>query len=137
MRIPGASIFIVPGGFLRFLLNFGSSAPIDVEVRGFDLDQGSALAKEVAAIVRSTPGATDVQVSREDNLPELRVHIDRNKAGTLGISVADISNTINTCINGAVASLYTDPITGKPVQHSGPARGRLSFEHRRPEEDRS
>ncbi len=112
MRIPGASIFVSTGGFLRFLLNFGTTAPIDVEVRGFDLDQGTALAKEVASIVRSTPGATDVQVSREDNLPELRVHIDRDKAGTLGISVADISNTINTCINGAVASLYTDPVTG-------------------------
>ncbi len=53
-----------------------------------------------------------MQVSREDNLPELRVQIDRDKAGTLGINVAQISNTINTCINGSVASLFTDPITG-------------------------
>ncbi len=110
--IPGVSIFLTPGGFLRFLLNFGSSAPIDIEVRGFDLDQGSALAKEVAAIVRGTPGAVDVQVSREDNLPELRVTIDREKAGVLGIDVAQISSTINTCINGTVASLYTDPVNG-------------------------
>ena len=110
--IPGTTIFISPGGFLRFLLNFGSSAPIDVEVRGFDLDAGSKLAKEIAAIVRSTPGATDVQISREDNLPELRVKIDRDKAGVLGINAAQISNTINTCINGSVASLYTDPVSG-------------------------
>lgn len=112
MSMPGATVFINPGGFLRFLLNFGSSAPIDVEVRGFDLDAGSKLAKEIAAIVRSTPGATDVQITREDNLPELRVNIDRDKAGALGINVAQISNTINTCINGSVASLYTDPVTG-------------------------
>lgn len=112
MAIPGASIFITTGGFLHFLLNFGSSAPIDVEVRGFDLDTGSALAKRVAAIVRSVPGATDVQVSREDNLPELRVKIDRERAGVLGISVAEIANTINTLINGSVASLYTDPVNG-------------------------
>jgi CzcA family heavy metal efflux pump len=110
--IPGATVFLNPGGFLRFLLNFGSSAPIDVEIRGYDLAMGSALAKEVASIVRSVPGAVDVQVSREDNLPELRVRIDRDKAGTLGINVADISNTINTCINGTVASLYSDPMTG-------------------------
>jgi multidrug efflux pump subunit AcrB len=58
------------------------------------------------------PGATDVQVSREDNLPELRVRIDRNKAGALGVSVADIANTINTCIGGTTASLYTDPVSG-------------------------
>jgi CzcA family heavy metal efflux pump len=110
--IPGATVFLSPGGFLRFLLNFGSAAPIDVEVRGFDLATGSNLSHEVANIVRSTPGAVDVQVSREENLPELRVLIDRDKAGALGIDVAQISNTINTCINGTVASLYTDPVNG-------------------------
>lgn len=112
MVVPGASIFVSPGGFLRFLLNFGSNAPIDVEIRGFDLATSSQLAKDIAGIVRSTPGTTDVQITREDNLPELRVKIDRNKAGVLGINVAQISNTINTCINGSVASLYTDPVSG-------------------------
>ncbi len=110
--LPGVGTFITPGGFLRFLLNFGSNAPIDVEIRGYDLATGSAIAKQVYAAVHSTPGATDVQISREDDLPELRVHIDREKAGTLGVNVADISNTINTCINGSVASLYTDPVSG-------------------------
>jgi multidrug efflux pump subunit AcrB len=93
-------------------MNFGSSAPIDVEIRGYDLETGTALAKDIFAIVRSTPGAVDVQISRDDNLPELRVHIDRDKAGVLGIDVANISNTINTCMNGTVASIYTDPTTG-------------------------
>ncbi len=112
MTVAGATIFVSPGGFLRFLLNFGSNAPIDVEIRGFDLATSSQLAKDIAVIVRSTPGTTDVQVTREDNLPELRVKIDRDKAGVLGVNVAQISNTINTCINGSVASLYTDPISG-------------------------
>jgi CzcA family heavy metal efflux pump len=111
-KLPGASLFISPSGFLRFLLNFGTNAPVDVEIRGFDLEQGSKLAKRVYGVVRNTPGATDVQVSREDNLPELRVKIDRDKAGTLGINMSQIANTINTCINGSVASLYTDPVTG-------------------------
>ncbi|MGE5402098.1 MAG: efflux RND transporter permease subunit [Ignavibacteriales bacterium] len=112
MRIPGMTIFVNSGGFLKFLMNFGSSAPIDVEVRGFDLEAGSALSRQIAEIVRGVPGATDVQISREDNLPELRVRVDREKAGVLGINVAQISNTINTMINGTVASLYTDPVTG-------------------------
>ena len=111
-RIPGASMYISPSGFLRFLLNFGSNAPIDVEINGYDLDAGTALAKEVFNIVRTTPGAVDVQITREDNLPELRVKIDRAKAGTLGINVANISNTISTCVNGTVASMWTDPVSG-------------------------
>jgi CzcA family heavy metal efflux pump len=110
--VPGAAIYIAPSGILRFLLNFGSNAPIDIEIRGYDLDVGSKLAKQIAPIVRATPGATDVQITREDNLPELRVRIDREKAGVLGINVSQISNTINTCINGSVASLYTDPVNG-------------------------
>ncbi|MBN1397311.1 MAG: efflux RND transporter permease subunit [Bacteroidetes bacterium] len=111
-QIPGAAILVNQGGFLRFLMNFGSNAPIDVEIRGYDLEIGSALAKEIYDIVRTTPGAVDVQITRDDNLPELRVQIDRDKAGVLGIDVANISNTINTCMNGTVASLFTDPITG-------------------------
>jgi hydrophobe/amphiphile efflux-1 (HAE1) family protein len=112
MGIPGATVFASTGGFLKFLMNFGSTAPIDVEIRGFDLEAGSRLSHEISDIVRSVPGATDVQSSREDNLPELRINIDRQKAGTLGINVAQISNTINTMINGSIASLYTDPVTG-------------------------
>jgi multidrug efflux pump subunit AcrB len=110
--VAGATVFASPGGFLRFRLNFGSSAPLDVEIRGYDLETGSALAQQIAGIVRATPGAVDVQVSRDDNLPELRVKIDRDKAGILGISVGQISNTINTFMNGTVASLFTDPVTG-------------------------
>ncbi|MDP4199931.1 MAG: efflux RND transporter permease subunit [Bacteroidota bacterium] len=108
----GAVNYVSASGFLRFLLNFGSAAPIDIEVRGYDLDQGSALSKQVLAAVRSTPGAVNAQSTREDDLPELRINIDRDKAGILGITVAQISNTINAAINGAVASLYTDPQSG-------------------------
>ncbi len=112
MHIPGLQVYVSTGGFLRFLLNFGSNAPIDVEVMGYDLDTGSDLAAKVADIVRSTPGATDVQVSREANQPEYDVKIDRDKAGSLGINVADVANTVNTAIDGTVASLYTDPQSG-------------------------
>ncbi|MCX6842691.1 MAG: efflux RND transporter permease subunit [candidate division WOR-3 bacterium] len=111
-RIPGATANVSAGGFLRFLLNFGSSAPIDIQVQGFDLATGSRLAAQVADIVRSTPGATDVQISREDNLPELRVKIDRDKAGVLGISAGDVASAVNACVSGAVASTFTDTVTG-------------------------
>ena len=111
-KLPGIQVFLNPGGIMRYLLNFGSNAPIDVEIRGFDLETGSALAREIFQIVRSTKGAVDVQISRDDNLPELHINIDREKAGVLGIDVAGISNTIYTCMAGTVASLYTDPISG-------------------------
>lgn len=111
-KVVGPEVTVRQTGFLRFLMNFGSSAPISIEVRGFDLDAGTALANQVADVVRTTPGATDIQVSRDDNLPEIRVKIDRQKAGVLGLSVGQIANTINTCMNGSVPSLFSDPVTG-------------------------
>ncbi len=108
----GASVIVSASGFLRYLLNFGSAAPIDIEVRGFDLDKGTALADQVLAAVRSTPGAVNAVSSREDNLPEIRVNIDRQKAGILGINVAQIANTISSAVDGNVSSLYSDPVNG-------------------------
>ncbi|HEY3875051.1 MAG TPA: efflux RND transporter permease subunit [Candidatus Kapabacteria bacterium] len=108
----GANVIVSASGFLRFLLNFGSAAPIDIEIRGFDLDKGTALANQVLTAVKSVPGTINVQSSREDNLPELRINIDRQKSGILGISVAQISNTISAAIDGDVASLYSDPVNG-------------------------
>ncbi|MGB9591351.1 MAG: efflux RND transporter permease subunit, partial [Candidatus Kryptoniota bacterium] len=112
MQIAGARMFINPGGFLHFLLNFGSAAPIDVQILGYDLNTSNRLARTVYDIVRSTPGATDVQISRDPNLPELRVVVDRTKAGALGVKVSDVASTVATAIDGTVASLYTDPSTG-------------------------
>ncbi|HET7153544.1 MAG TPA: efflux RND transporter permease subunit, partial [Candidatus Kapabacteria bacterium] len=110
--IPGVKVFANPGGLLHFLLNFGSAAPIDVEIHGYDLETGTKLSKEIVNLVKSVSGTTDVQSSREDALPELRVTIDRDKAGVLGLNVQEISTVISTCINGTVASIFTDPKTG-------------------------
>lgn len=112
MSLPGARIFLTPGGFMTFLLNFGSNAPIDVAIMGYDLDTGMNLAHKILDIVRTTPGATDAQISMDPNMPQLKVVVDREKAGALGVNVADVANTVATAIDGAVASQYTDPQTG-------------------------
>ncbi len=112
LSLPGAKIFLSPGGFLHFLLNFGSSAPIDVQIMGYDIPTAEDLANKVYDIVRTTPGATDAQISMDPNMPQLKVVVDREKAGALGVNVADIANTVATAIDGTVASQFTDPKTG-------------------------
>lgn len=110
--LPGAQINMNAGGFLKFLMNFGSSAPIDVSILGYDFDVSNNLAKRVSEIIESTPGATDVYISRDNNMPEARISIDRVKAGAMGVSVSQIANTISTGMSGSVASLFSDPRTG-------------------------
>ena len=112
MAIPGGQIYGNTGGFLKMLLNFGSSAPIDVAILGYDFDASFKVTQQVYDIVKSTQGATDVNISRDLNLHEIRVFVDRKKAGALGISVQQVANMVSGAISGTVASLYSDPETG-------------------------
>ncbi len=112
LAIPGGQIFANTGGFLKFLLNFGSSAPIDVTILGYDFAASDSLAQQVFNIVKSTQGTADVKISRDINLPEVNVKIDRVKAGAMGVSVSEVANTVAGAMSGTVASLFSDPKTG-------------------------
>jgi hypothetical protein len=50
-------------------INFGSETALEVELLGYELAPAGALAGEVARILQSTEGVTDVTVSRDANYP--------------------------------------------------------------------
>ncbi|KPK92658.1 MAG: hypothetical protein AMJ94_04635 [Deltaproteobacteria bacterium SM23_61] len=111
-EFPGVRIFFVSGGIVSRLISFGYENPIDVEILGYDLKNAEKLAKEVEGIVRSTPGAKDVRVSREQDYPQQNIVIDRERAALMGLSVAQVAKAVQTFINGYQASIFSDPQTG-------------------------
>jgi hydrophobe/amphiphile efflux-1 (HAE1) family protein len=120
-ELPGVSVFYFTGGIVKRILNFGAPAPIDVEILGYDLDQAAAYAKQVAGKLRDVrdakgqPLLTDVQISREENYPELDVVVDREKAGVLGVSEQQIAQTVLTSLVGNTQFSpipFADPATG-------------------------
>ncbi len=119
--LPGTQVFFFTGGIVKRILNFGSAAPIDVEVLGYDLNEGSTFSKRLAASMRGLtdekgqPLLTDVQIQREENAPELDVVVDRQKAGVLGLSEQDVAQTVLTSLLGNTQLLpipFTDQKTG-------------------------
>lgn len=119
--LPGTQSFVFVGGIVKRILNFGSSAPIDVEILGYDLDDGAAYARKVLARMRSAvdkdgkPFFTDLQVSREENSPQFDIQVDREKAGTLGLSEQTVAQTVLASLlgNSQFAPVqFTDPKTG-------------------------
>ena len=116
------SVFYFTGGIVKRILNFGSPAPIDVEIIGYDLEDGAELRQAArrasCASVRDADGSallTDVQISREENYPELDVVVDREKAGVLGVSEQQIAQTVLTSLVGNTQFSpipFTDPKTG-------------------------
>ena len=119
--LPGTQLYFFVGGIVKRILNFGSSAPIDVEILGYDLEGGSRYAAQVAARMRQLTGRngrpllTDVQISREENYPELDVVVDREKAGTLGLNETQVAQSVLATLSGSTQfapTPFTDPTTG-------------------------
>ena len=105
--VPGTQVYFFVGGIVKRILNFGSAAPIDVEISGYDLEAGGAYAKKLTALLRNVadrdgrPLITDLQISREENYPELDVVVDRQKAGLLGVSEQQVAQTVLASMVGS------------------------------------
>ncbi len=79
-----------------------------MDIFGDDLSQLSRLSKEVMAKLRGIPGLENVDVGWEEAMPEIQWKVDRDKAQQLGISFADVANTIGTATNGTISSYYQE-----------------------------
>jgi multidrug efflux pump subunit AcrB len=120
-ELPGVSVFYFTGGIVKRILNFGAPAPIDIEILGYDLVEAADYARKIANKLkeardgRGAPLLTDVQISREENYPELDVVVDREKAGVLGISEQEIAQSVLTSLVGNTQFSpvpFADPATG-------------------------
>jgi multidrug efflux pump subunit AcrB len=111
--IPGTFINVYTGGLVSRIMTFGSEDPIDVEVLGFDLSTGSLLAREVEQILRGVQGVTDIQVGREEGLPEYQVRMRQDRAATMGLTTSRVADVVKTAIEGNESSVYVDPVTGR------------------------
>jgi CzcA family heavy metal efflux pump len=113
--IPGVQTYFISGGIVSRIMNFGSTAPIDVELYGYDLKTAANEAENVASLMRKTPGVTDVMISRRENYPELDIDVDREKAALAGVNQRTVANTVLTSMSSSLnifPSIFTDPISG-------------------------
>lgn len=114
-QFPGVAMYFDPGGIVKRVLNFGSAAPVDVEMMGYDLKTARELTQQIRGIMSGMQGLADLQVSREEDYPELDVVVDREKAALLGMSERQIANAVLFSLSSNVSStpsLFTDPVTG-------------------------
>jgi multidrug efflux pump subunit AcrB len=113
-EFPGLRIYLSPGGIIRNVLNFGSQAPVDVEVLGYDLARSADLAHRVDELMKRTPGLSDVQIAREPDFPKYDIRVDRVKASLLGINERDAANAVLYSLNGNSLNppVFTDPVSG-------------------------
>lgn len=77
---------------------------ITVQIKGRDLDTMKEIAKDVAGIVESVEGTTDVSDGMEESTGEMRIIIDRNKAIEHGLTVAQVFQQIQQKLANATSA---------------------------------
>ncbi len=93
-RFPDVVFFFEAANITNQILNFGLPAPIDVQVVGRDKEANYKIAQQIEAQIVRIPGAADVHIHQVVDYPEIRVNVDRDKAGQVGLTQGDVANSL-------------------------------------------
>jgi len=99
---PGSTFSFLPADIVSQVLNFGSPAPIDVQVAGPDKARDEAYAGELRRRIAAISGAADVRLQQSSHYPSFAVAVDRSRASQVGITERDVTNSMVVNLAGSV-----------------------------------
>jgi multidrug efflux pump subunit AcrB len=114
-EVPEIATYFQSGGLVDAVLNLGLPAPIDIKVGGSSIESAYATARKIADQVRHVPGVSDVLIPQDIDAPSIKLHIDRLRAGEMGLSQKEVVDNVISALtsNGMIApSYWVDPKTG-------------------------
>jgi len=82
--------------------------PVEISIRGNDIDIITDLTHKVQRIFKETPGTVDISNNLEEGKPELRIDIDRDKANDLALNIYGIASTIRGFVDGEVVTRFKE-----------------------------
>jgi hydrophobic/amphiphilic exporter-1 (mainly G- bacteria), HAE1 family len=86
----------------------GGQKPIMLGVRGDNIDQLKKYAADLKKDISKIPGIVDLEVTMEQDVPEYRLKVDRERAVDSGLTTATIARTVGALVGGAAVSTYED-----------------------------
>ena len=100
---------------VEYQCNVASNSPgasggntVNVEIYGYDFDKTSQLAEQTRRLCMALPGARDVNISREDDRPDIKITVDKEKAARLGLSAATVSTYLRNRVAGMSCGYLKD-----------------------------
>src|SRR5580692_2689258 len=107
-RFPGVTFSFLPADIISQILNFGAPAPIDLQVRGPDLNADYSYAQNLLRRLRHVPGLADARIQQALNGPAFDVDVDRTRAQYVGVTERDVTNSMVVDLAGSsqVAPTY-------------------------------
>ena len=113
--LPDLETYFQAGGLVDSVINLGLPAPVDVQVRGNDLDGAYKVASDIASQIRNRPGVSGLLIPQNLRYPGLQLNIDRERASLIGLSPKQVMDNVITALtsDGMIEpSYWIDPKTG-------------------------
>ncbi len=114
-EMPDVSISFEPQDIVSRVMSFGSPTPLEIAVSGPDIAVSKVHAEKILAELKKIPSLRDLQFAQDLNFPTVNVHIDRERAGLLGVEVEDVARSLvaaTTSSRFTVANFWADPKSG-------------------------
>ncbi|GBQ52625.1 efflux RND transporter permease subunit [Acidomonas methanolica] len=112
-RFPGTVFTFQPADLTDKILNFGSSAPIDIQLSGPDSKANYEYAKHLISLIRHIPGTADVNIQQTMSTPTLLVNGKRTFMQATGMTETDLANNELLTLAGSVVvhpQFWLDPV---------------------------
>lgn len=82
----------------------GDSRPVQVGLRGSDLELLTTYAQNLAERIRQVPGSTDVDISSSEEEPEIIVKVDPLRASAMGLDSTSVGKVVEMAFLGKSTS---------------------------------
>ena len=104
---PGARVFVRPPR-IRGLRTSFSGSDVSISVQGDELAQLQRISADIEQRVKGIPGLENLQASAEEASPQVAIRLDRERAGFLGLDVAQVGQTLRTALDGTIATRFAE-----------------------------
>jgi len=84
----------------------GYTSPVVVNIYGNDLNLLDKKAQQVAALMQTIPGATDIQLRSPPGTPLIQIRLKQNKLKFWGVQAAEILQTVQAAYDGYVVGKH-------------------------------
>jgi multidrug efflux pump subunit AcrB len=101
-EFPGGIFYFQTADIVSQVLNFGLSAPIDVQIQDVNFERAAVLARQMLQRMKNIPGVADPHLVQVLNYPSLQVDVDRLRAAKLNIAQRDVANNVLTSLSSSV-----------------------------------
>jgi multidrug efflux pump subunit AcrB len=110
---PDASVYFQPADIISQVLNFGLSAPLDVQIEFPNLEKSYEVARRVRDLMRTVPGTADVHLAQVLDYPTLKLDVDRERAAQLGLTQRDVASSLLVSLSSSALvapSYFLNPV---------------------------